>query len=377
MRSELALGTPGVKMAIPSGWEAIQDAPRSGVFRDEASGLIWQIRSLPWRLDLDPANEEALAADVEAFSRGLFEEEFARTAASGARTPMTPAAPRTSDPEWSPVVSRERIELGGGVALRIVRRVSYTPGNETIVGSLLVPVAGGIVEINAAAKAQTTGARESAVMLMKSEKGKPPAFFPQSVYDDPALDASFAGHPLSRLRAALAAREPEITVTDPVTATAAAGPQAIPSARCTVTLPPRFLPLSPGTAGMSSTLVMCTRVALGGDGLRLFDVWRFGDEAPHDAAALAALAESVTRGWEREGAKIAAVESAPQEPAGAWMRARCYARISVAGNETHGVQWWLAKPGAVYRLSSSGPTFLPRETLDAETAAAAATLTPT
>ncbi|MEI8257808.1 MAG: hypothetical protein WCJ30_19200, partial [Deltaproteobacteria bacterium] len=80
---------------------------------------------------------------------------------------------------------------------------------ETVMGHLLVPTREGMVEFRAIAKAGVTGMRETT--LLGQALNASPAEGPAEVmarlgtrfYDDPAHDAQFPDHPLTRVRSAL------------------------------------------------------------------------------------------------------------------------------------------------------------------------------
>ncbi len=109
-----------------------------------------------------------------------------------------PDEPRTADPEWSAMVDCERVQVGGATALWTVHRMAYQPGDEIVMGHLMVPVKGGLFEVRLAARDEMTGVRES--MMLIEQPGK---LLKQKDYDDPKHDEKFEMHSLSRVRKAL------------------------------------------------------------------------------------------------------------------------------------------------------------------------------
>jgi len=105
-------------------------------------------------------------------------------------------------------VEIEELKLGGPV-LWVLLRTHYASTNEVVEGRWLIPVVDGLVSITVLARDQTTGYRESALWLTRDPQGvTDPREHPgQAFFDDPAHDAAYPTHPLSRVRAARACLE--------------------------------------------------------------------------------------------------------------------------------------------------------------------------
>lgn len=345
LREDLTTGAVGLRWQTPAPLEWVQNERRVAVARDATRRVTWLIRAFRFRLDIDPVNDEHLRADLEQDARHLFE-----VAHASAQTPgFSPMPPRTSDPTWSPIIEVEHARLG----LRVVRRITYQPGNETVVGTFSIPLAGGWVEVAAIARAGTTGMRES-ILMASLDAG---ASFPkQSVYDDPQHDGVFADHPLSVVRAALRSFDGECVVLSPA---APSSPETIvvDAARCTVRPPPRYLVLPADVLPMSPTLASFTRITFGDAEPRLLDVWRLPTPlvARDPGAALVALARETAEGWAREGATDVHVDASlvTREP---HIEATSFIRFRVNGvPKTNASRWRVDRDGTVFRAGISVP----------------------
>jgi hypothetical protein len=111
---------------------------------------------------------------------------------------------RTDRDAWSPLIEAELHELPSARAVRLIHRMVYRPGREIIMGHLLIPCATGLFEARMIAKDDTTGYRESTLMLMSGAvSGGEKTIPPQAFFDAREYDAKFAMHSLSRVRGAL------------------------------------------------------------------------------------------------------------------------------------------------------------------------------
>src|SRR6185503_7553676 len=100
-------------------------------------GLGWHALLTPVVFAIAPGEEAALSEDLHASARLLFEQRW-RENPNKKRT-----RPRTDDADWSPIVEAKLGAFGHGRLVRVVRRAAYEPGDELIVGHLIVPVAKG------------------------------------------------------------------------------------------------------------------------------------------------------------------------------------------------------------------------------------------
>jgi hypothetical protein len=335
--------------------EWVQNERRVAVARDATRKVTWLIRAFRFRLDIDPAHDEQLRADLEQDARRLFE-----VAHASAQTPGSPPIPpRTADPAWSPVIEIEHTRLG----LLVIRRITYQPANETIVGTISIPTIGGYVEIAAIARAGITGFRESILVDQAMGSSAELPSLKQSDLDDPRHDATFADHPLSLVRAALRWLHAEPIE---ILAPAAPSPEVIVvnAARCVVRPPPRYLLLPPDVLPMSPTLASFTCITFGDAEPRLLDVWRLPNPltARDPAAALVALARETAEGWAREGATDVHVEAslATREP---HIEATSFVRFRVNGaSKTNAARWRVDADGTVFRVGVSVEPHVPATT---------------
>jgi hypothetical protein len=370
LRDDLAAGSRGLRWSLPGAFDVTKDEANVTLARDPDCNVAWLIRLFPWPLDLRRAFDDVLRTDLETDVRDLFEAGFQagdHPFRNGVRL-----EPRTADPRWSPIIDLEHLRLGDAPSLRLVRRLTYQPGNESLSGSLLVPLARGYVEIAAVARAATTGLRESMLMLKREEgvPGEPKAAFrPQSEYDDPAHDALFADHPLTRVRRALRwlIDDAGIAVLAPATEPTE-GETTVEAAGCAVVLPPRFLFVPREVMPMSPTLASYARATLGDASVRLLDVWRHPTRIAgrHRERDLERLATETTAAWTGEGATE--IEQQAEIVAGDARHAsvRTVVHFSVGPKrKVSAMRWRADEDGTVFRVSASAaPHVSPAELRD-------------
>ena len=198
-------GTLGVHFEPGLAFETVHDEPNTALLVDRERGLGLSLHLADLGLDVRPVHAELWRRDVERHARALFDHCFTTMP----RDPR-PATPRTADAEWSPVISTGRARVGAVEALTVLHRLTYEPGHETVMGHVLVPLAGRTFELRVIQTARQTGMRE-AVLLARARKevpGEDPSATMQRLgqrhYDDPAHDEIFAGHPVTQVRAVLA-----------------------------------------------------------------------------------------------------------------------------------------------------------------------------
>lgn len=379
LREALASGSLGLRWSLPDAFEPTEEDERLMVARDPDRKVAWQLRVLPWRLDLRRSFDEELRGDLEADARHLFEEAFEPVEWPPGSGEMR--SPRTADPRWSPIVDVEHVRLGEAPALRVVRRITYQPGNEVLSGALIVPLAEGFAELTAIARAGETGFRESVLMLKRPGglPSGPDATFPsQAEYDDPAHDARFADHPLSLVRAALRwlLADAGLEVTAPAVEPPE-GEHVVEAAGCAVVLPPRYLFLPREVMPMAPTLASFVRVGLGDAPMRLLDVWRLRDRLSgrDRGRALKRLAVETVEGWAEEGATDLDQETeivAGDEPQAA---VRTLVRFKVGDKPNVSAMRWRAdEDGTVFRVNVSAPPYVPAPQLRDEADAVMASL---
>jgi len=369
---ELGQGERGVRFALPQGFEVSEETNRSAVLVDKTRGFSLSLGHFAHRLDLFPTYDALLRRDVERHARDLFETCFRAT------PPADPKArPRTDDKRWSPVVEVAPVEIGGARALRVVHRLWYEPGRETLMGHLLVPLARGLFEVRVMPPtSRQTGIREAAVAdrALAARTAEDPAAFlrgiDQRAADDPALDASFPRHPLSVARKGLRflLEEAPIEVLEPDVQTRA-GEDEITAAGFAITPPPRYRlvekdPPSPKLASWS-------RVSFSGtDGIQLLTVSRTGTRlAERNGRKLARIAEELTRASVPAGAEAVRVSAVALPDERGRSHAETYHAYANGASRQQSVFRWFTEPdGEVVMMALGAAMCVPVDELgdDAE-----------
>ncbi len=367
LREDLATGRAGVRWSPPASFVWREDHPDLALVQDVDRQVAWLVRRFRWRLDLRRAYDEVLRRDLEEDARYEFESNFkpVETVPGSGQT----SRPRTSDPRWSPIVEVEHQRIGEAPALRVVRRLSYQPGMESVSGALLVPVAHGFVEVAAIVRAGMTGYRESALMLRRSGglPGPEEPFPAQAEFDDERHDASFPQHPLSLTRRAMrwlladAALEVTEAAGEPPE-----GEVTVAPARCAVFLPPRYLFVPREVLPMSPTLASYSRVGLADGDPRLLDVWRVPNRLIGDdrGRKLRDLAVTTINDWAKEGATD--IEQSPRVVSGddAPVSVTNLVRFNVGGvRKVSAMRWRADDDGTVFRVAVSAAPYVPASDL--------------
>jgi hypothetical protein len=270
---DLKHGRGGVRLAIPTRLTIDDDRPEVTAMHDAENGVGWHLSRHDHHLDLRAEHQDLLVRDIERHTRTLF-DIYSQSLSSA---PFGSQSLRTQDPTWSPVVSIERVQIGTADALIVIHRMSYQPGNELLMGHLLVPIRRGLFELRVLAKASMTGTRESILLsiALKNAEGESPEDvmkrLGQKHYDDPQYDILFPDHPLSRVRAELRVllEDGVIEVTEP-DELPPHGEELLPELGCAITPPPRY-----ARTKTDSDFVQWSRVAFAGtDGVQLLTVLR-------------------------------------------------------------------------------------------------------
>jgi hypothetical protein len=358
LRAAFRTGEHGVRWEPPAGAEVVEEGPRLLVMRDGAAGLLWHVTvsALPFAL----APDDALREDLERSAREAFAEAWQAPGEGAVGATFGGGVKRTDDPAWSPVVEHAVVDVAGGRALRLVRRLTYQPGNEIVAGHLVLPTAHGHIDLCALARAGTTGARESVVSLMRSKLDAEADAPDQADFDDAAIDAHFPEHPLSMVRAALAALPGHVEVTAAPAVPAAE--VALPEASCAFVPPPRFAPVAPGVMRFHRTMRVLLRCGIGA-WRRSIEVWRL-DDVPlrrrDPRRELATLAREVAARWSDEGFTDVNGEVAIVDDFGERPQVEQRVAMTGAGRPIRSVlRWWVEPDGVVYRVGSSGPHAVP------------------
>ncbi len=233
----IASGLRGVHLRLPDEWSVEMNEEACAQLVDHERGVIWWLYAEPGlHLDLSDEHAQDLRNAAGHHAHTMF--EFVHAQDEDNDDP-----PRTSDPDWSPMVDFERCELQGATVLRSTHRMLYRPGRETILGHLLIPRPWGLFEARVMATDTMTGMRESLQvdMALREHTGDGFPKIPQSVFDDPAFDDKMPSHCLSRSRAALRwlMHDSGLTI-EPAELPEPAADVAVPEFGCTVRPPPRF-----------------------------------------------------------------------------------------------------------------------------------------
>jgi hypothetical protein len=392
---DLSKGLPGLKLAIPNTWRRQEEQERRAVLVDPDHRVGWHILHAPWRLDLreDPAGSKeqagAFRRDLERHARYGFEQHYTqvpqpRPAPSQVGPPQRPPV-RTSDPDWSPIISVERVTIGAQPALLTIRRVAYEPAMEAVVGNLLVPVATGLIDLTVFQHTQETGFREKTLLNLALQKypGEGPQKLArrlgQPYLDDEQHDAQFPNHPLSCVRAALRwlcglpAEQFAITAPAPALPTADARVE-LPAVGCSVQVPPRYLLIPDGVLPVPMGVALLSRVILeGADDPQMLDIRHLsGPSLPAEGRQerLLALSKHQVEEWQRQGAtqlelKQESIEL-PSDPdpqlASAGPRIGLSVEVSMllGGFRTHTVARWLVDhDGRVFRMGIATKPYVP------------------
>lgn len=230
MLEHLASGRLPIRTRRLPWMDLLHDADNTATFRDSRTGILHEWLWGPGvPLDLDPAHALLHRRDAAHHARWLFQQS-------------PHARPPPSDERWSPLISLQPAEIPGGPAAVVLHRTAYEPGNEVVVGHLLVPTGSGLFEWRWRAATDQTGWRES-VLLVKARERDPtldPSALSSSFYDDPAHDTHFRGHVLSLARSAgreilfhcVSSEDPVLVVTPS---------RAPPPPLRSFSVPPRFL----------------------------------------------------------------------------------------------------------------------------------------
>ncbi|HEY5920641.1 MAG TPA: hypothetical protein VIV11_03175 [Kofleriaceae bacterium] len=347
----LELGGCGVQWEPPRG-TIVEHGDHELTIRDD-SGLEWRARLTPIVFGIAPGEETALAEDLHASAHALFERQW-RDNPNKKR-----ARPRTDDTSWTPIIEAKVGAIDDGRIARVVRRLSYEPGDESIVGHLIVPVVKGTVEIRVMCQATMTGARESAV-IARLGGDKPQA---QAVYDARELDPYFPDHPLSRVRAALDESVARLEIVYPAER---ATEVSLREAGCAIEPPPRFT-RAPVVAGSGTNLLV--RAGLD-DWRRELDVWRIGRHKLKGKdlhKALVEHADAAVADWVKADRTHVITESAPIDDYGVCLQVEQYVTFQHGGDAKHTLhRWWIAGDQTLWRIASGGPRGVERAALQAD-----------
>lgn len=351
-------GSSGVELRFPEGVVLRESGPTWAQLGDEENVVLWQCSFSPFPMGLAADHDDRTRADLERAARRLFETVWAQRRQEQGPAPGR-EEPRTADGSWSPIVELERVEIQGAPALRVLHRIAYEPEYEQLSARVLIPVRDGTVEIVAYTVDTFTGARESTLMAARSDgAGEMPAHPGQAFFDDPAHDASFPQHALSRARRAQTwlLRESGMRVTRPAPP-ASSGLAPLRSAQCAIVPPPRYREIPAGVLQMSDTMVNFSRIDLDAEDPELFEVWHMAEATvpAGDSASLRELAVQTCEQWTEEGAEDVRVDARETPAPESTAEVECVVHFRVEDRQVIAVQRWISDAsGRVWRLGISG-----------------------
>lgn len=369
----LRTGSFGVQLELPAGWTVVSET-------DEAVQLVDEERGAQWWWFWFPGTEMVIGKEVEAdlsdamkhYARAMFDFMFEKKAAESGNPAGGEHKPRTADAEWTPMVDFEHVTVDGAAALRTVHRMTYQPGSEIVMGHLLVPLKGGLFEARLVAGDGMTGMRESLLLAKQGDLEKGIKTLRQADYDDPARDADFPDHALSRTRAALrwAMNDAGLRVLEPAAA-AKGGEVELSKLECALVPPLRFVR---STELDDHNIAGFERISFcGTDGVERLLVQRVEELGKLAPAKLRDRAEVFTHEL-HEGSGMRSPKLAVEELS---IGGRSHVLIVVEGTGKAGAVrnslcWFLDDRGRAWFLGITASDAVPREARVAELRAAAA-----
>jgi hypothetical protein len=368
---DLPSGRRGVRFTVPPELESIATDERPDVLYAPDRSIAWQffVNQLP--IDARPQHRELLLRDAHRCARDVFINY------SSTLEQIRPL--RTDDPTWSPLVEITPTQLRGAPILTAIHRMSYQPGNEFVMGHLLVPIRAGLFELRLLARADMTGVRESMlvapVIRDAAAAGEDPIAAAQRLkqpyFDDPAHDARFPDHPLSRIRSALAwvLERSDLEVTEPAEPPDD-GELVFDDLGYAFVPPPRYLKVDIGNPYLQFARFSFTPT----DGVHELSVHRHRHPIPaRSADAVERLARRLADECAMKGYTDFTVDTTLDDPDHARVLL-CYTDHSGPRHTTHHV--FRCPDGTVLLPIIDAPRSTPAAELDAEIAAMLATLRP-
>jgi hypothetical protein len=127
---DLRSGKLGLVVEPPECLSITNESPTSATFSDPKHGLGWWFFYFSnVHLDLAIEHAQSLERDVHRHTRLLFDLMFTPST-TGLKLPSE-ARPRTADPEWTPVIEIERVDVDGGPTLHVLHRMQYQRSKES------------------------------------------------------------------------------------------------------------------------------------------------------------------------------------------------------------------------------------------------------
>ena len=207
--NDLKSGKNGnIKITLPNYLKIDWEYPKSAKLLDAKNGSNWHLSERPIVLNLQTDNVNNIFRNAEIIAKADFEEFFEYL-----NKDNIDAIPRTDDEKWSAIIVKKIVKIDGSDALYVIRRLTYQPGEELLVGQLLIPTQNATYQIELISKASTTGMKES-ILMAKGLIGTPTETVEelkesiakkshQEIIDAEENDALFEGHPLTVIRKSL------------------------------------------------------------------------------------------------------------------------------------------------------------------------------
>lgn len=390
--ADLHAGSHGLQFTPPSSWQLDADEDAFVSFRDATHRVDWYLEFSPLIVDLSTRHDELLREDLRHDTITVFESYFAMAQTESPIPPVEQGAdldavtretvhnllslPRTKrDSNWSPVVSIERATISDVPVLVVIHRLTYSAGDELIIGRIVISLEQGTIYLSALRRADMTGVRESFLVITRQhtvEEGDAGlSEISQAMIDDPTLDERFPDHPLSAIRRALhwALTTPlDLRIRTPLSSEPET-PMTLPRSGCSITPPPRFRVCPAMAAKMDSSLTPFIRATVPQGGSYGFDVWRVPSLSIKGRQAtqrLRRIAEEHMREWGRDGDPAVEFEWVEYSIRDGLPGVSTYVSFHVHGQRNHAVaNWFVDHDGTVFRVCMAGSISRSREELTA------------
>ena len=388
--ADLHAGSHGLQFTPPSSWQLDADEDAFVSFRDATHRVDWYLEFSPLIVDLSTRHDELLREDLRHDTITVFESYFAMAQTESPIPPVEQGAdldavtretvhnllslPRTKrDSNWSPVVSIERATISDVPVLVVIHRLTYSAGDELIIGRIVISLEQGTIYLSALRRADMTGVRESFLVITRQhtvEEGDAGlSEISQAMIDDPTLDERFPDHPLSAIRRALhwALTTPlDVRIRTPLSSEPET-PMTLPRSGCSITPPPRFRVCPAMAAKMDSSLTPFIRATVPQGGSYGFDVWRVPSLSIKGRQAtqrLRRIAEEHMREWGRDGDPAVEFEWVEYSIRDGLPGVSTYVSFHVHGQRNHAVaNWFVDHDGTVFRVCMAGSISRSREEL--------------
>jgi len=250
-----------LKLHLPSHYVILEDREDSAQVLDEQNQVVWYFFLFTnLHVNLQEDYREELEKSLHLYAKSMF-----------SYTEETQAV----NPEWTPIVDIEYLNIGSTDILRTVHRMAIRPGEEVVMGHLLIPVQQGLFEGRVVSVDTITGHRESTLMMpiLQNLSMEELQNLQRPDFDSPIHDSQFPEHCLSRNRTGLRWLINNLYLSKPSPALRHDRTE-IPHLGCSIVSPPRFVIDTSNTSEMAQKF---SRVSFcGTDGLESFVVNSLG-----------------------------------------------------------------------------------------------------